>query len=224
MDDIKKQLCAAPFFSPLSGAALERVAKTARFIDIGKNQTLFSRGEEADAAYIIAGGQIAIEVLSGSGRVARVATIGVNAIFGELAILDNGARTADARAINAATLVRIPSAIIIEMFETEPAFARAVMQDLTAKLRSTNDQVESIALKSLASRLAGLLLTLGVDKDGNPGVITTTQSELAERLLATREKVNIHLQTLQRAGAIILSRGRIKISNLESLDDAANHD
>ena len=222
MDDIKKQLCAAPFFSPLSGAALERVAKTARFIDIGKNQTLFSRGEEADAAYIIAGGQIAIEVLSGAGRVVRVATINAGAVIGELAVLDGGARTADARAVNAATLLRIPSAIIIEMFETEPAFAKAVVRGLAARLRSTNDQVESIALRSLPSRLARLLLTLGVDKDGKPGVITITQSELAERLLVTREKVNIHLQTLQRDGALKLSRGRIKLENLEPLYDAAN--
>ena len=58
----------------------------------------------------------------------------------------------------------------------------------------------------LKRRLADLLLELF---RAHGPELRTTQADLANRLTATREKVNVNLQILQEAGAIKLGRGRI---------------
>ena len=68
--------------------------------------------------------------------------------------------------------------------------------------------MESLVTLTLIQRTAQLLLNIS-DKTGPD--IETTQTELAERLFATREKVNTKLKELERMGAIELGHGRIKV-------------
>lgn len=214
-----EHLRASRFFSTLGDAALTGLEATARRIEMETGRLLFTRGDVADAFYIILSGVVAIEMLSPEGRVMRVATLEAGSIFGELAVLDGGMRTADARIHENAAVIRLPAGVIADLLRNEPEFAATVIRDLVAKLRATNDQVESIASMPLRLRLARMLINLGVDQDGRSRIIEMTQSELAERLIATREKVNMHLHTLQRAGAVALSRGKIEIRDLAVLQE-----
>ena len=87
---------------------------------------------------------------------------------------------------------------------------------LVARLRSTNNQVESLVTLTLLQRTAKLLLQIS-EKTGPE--VKTTQTELADRLFATREKVNSKLKELERMGAIKTGHGMILIKDISRLSE-----
>lgn len=215
-------LAASPMFRTLDADLIRQIAESARRVALQKGQLLFSKGEAADAAYVVLNGEISIETVSGDGRIARFATMKKGDLFGELAVLDSGERTADARAQEATALLRISKAGFEKFAAANPEMPLAIIADLVRKLRESNDQIEGIALRRLSARLAQLLLKLAEDDKSSPPQIRMTQSELADRLSATREKVNVHLQSFRAAGAIAISRGRIEFLDLDRLADFAD--
>lgn len=215
-------LRSSSFFGSVSEDSLVRVATVARLVEVNRNGLLFLRGDDADAAYIILSGYIAIEVLSSMGRATRVATLGDGALFGELALLDEGKRTADARALEDCSLVRLPKSIILELFDSDSGFAMATVRDVVAKLRRTNIQVESISVRPLIARVSDWLLKMTEEGLEQRNSIFITQSELAERLLASREKVNICLQKLKRDDVISVSRAKIEVIDFSALRQLAD--
>lgn len=184
-----------------------------------QGKTLFTKDDQADAAYVIISGEIAIEIMSPQGRTVRVATLREGSVFGEIAVLDMGTRTADARATEDTQVLRIGEKAFRDLITRAPEFALAIIKDLVEKLRMTDDQIEDISFKPLRSRVAALLIQLGDTIGGNTPTLQITQSALADRLSATREKVNIHLQALQAGNAIKLQRGRIDILDQDKLLD-----
>lgn len=195
----------------------QRLFGASRKIQFDRGQLLFSRGDVADSIYVVIEGEVAIETISEQGRPVRVATLRPGQVIGELAVLDEAARTADARATQPSLLLKIDGAAFLMAVKEDPAFALTIIRNLITRLCETNDQIENISLHTLLIRVALTLSELAKGKSGTDRFIKITQTELADRLSATREKVNIHLQTIQRSGAIVLHRGRIEIVNAERL-------
>src|SRR5205814_7654429 len=68
--------------------------------------------------------------------------LGAGAYFGELALLEMGARSATVRARTAVTVMAFPIASIVELSETRPHFARlvsGVSREVASRLRQSND-------------------------------------------------------------------------------------
>ena len=85
---------------------------------------------------------------------------------------------------------------------------------LVERLRNTNHQVESLVTMTLLQRTARLLLQISGEYGPE---IKTTQAELAQRLYATREKVNTKLKQLERLGSIKIGHGKILIKDASKL-------
>jgi len=147
-------------FSVLDKASLDRILASASFVTLTPGQTLFSKGAHADCVYIIEKGEIIIEVVAIDGRAVNISQLKHGDVFGEIACLDNGARTADARALHDVTLLRIEKAVFQALARTNAPFAYAIAIDLTAKLRRTDSAIEDTAFLDLKSRTAKLLLSM----------------------------------------------------------------
>ncbi len=96
--------------------------------------TVFRTGDVADHVYVVQAG--AVEIRRGD-RV--VDTIGPGGIFGEMAIIDQSPRSADAVAAVDSRVVAIPENRFEFMVAQTPRFARVVMSVLAERLRSAND-------------------------------------------------------------------------------------
>lgn len=202
-------------FASLTIEAKKKLTRDIRLTTLTKGQLLFSRGDAADAVYVVKEGELAIEVLSDQGRSIRMTTLQQGDVFGEIAVLDSGERTADARATKKTELLRVPKSNFLLLALEEAKFSFAIVSDLASKIRKTNVQVENISFQPLRVRLALLLNELAARADH--GTINITQFEIADRLSATREKVNVHLQAIQNEGAIKIGRGKITICDIELL-------
>ena len=201
-------------FQKLPRELLASVEAKASRLSVFSNSNIFFKGDDADRVYVILSGEVVVETVSENGRITSLASLFPGEIFGEMAILDDGQRSADARAVADTLLLVISKSVFLELISNQPAVALELMRDLVGRLRNTDTQIEALNTKSLKSRIANLLLEMSAQ---HGQILQFTQTEFAERASATREKVNINLQALKAAGALDLRRGIIEITNPKKL-------
>jgi CRP-like cAMP-binding protein len=196
-------------FGSLSEADRASVAKRMREARYGANELIFARGDPPDGIHLVVEGRVRLSVLSSDGRGLSFNHAAVGSIFGEIATLDGGSRTADATALTASRTMVLDRSHLLGLVETNSSVARAAISFLCARLRATSEQVEAIALHPIEVRLARFLLTaitLGNKPVGRAGYasldVGSSQTELAQLLGASRQKVNAALTDLERRGAV----------------------
>ncbi|HEX3298614.1 MAG TPA: cyclic nucleotide-binding domain-containing protein [Actinomycetota bacterium] len=101
---------ALPAFDDLNEEVLSDVAGRVTVIILRDGQTIFRRGDAADAFYVIRSGTIHIEDVQDDGDVLILSALGRGDAFGELGLLGSAPRAATARANGDVTLFRIDKA------------------------------------------------------------------------------------------------------------------
>ena len=135
-------------------------------------------------------------------------------VIGEIAVLDGRARSADASALTAVTSFMLFRADFHALMRDFPALSTRLIEFLCARLRSTTDQLEAIALHPIEARLARFLLVALGGRKAEPGKrvpleLGFSQSELAQLLGASRPKVNGALSLLEDLGAVKRTADRL---------------
>lgn len=90
---------------------------------------VFREGDDGDALYFVVRGEIAV---GREGASTSMATLGVGDVFGEIALVSEGPRTATATAHTAVELLRLPKAAFGEALARSPALQAAV-RDLVGR-------------------------------------------------------------------------------------------
>lgn len=126
-------LATIPLFAALDDQARTRLASCFVSMTYGRDHELFRIGDPGDAFYVIARGQVVIELPNGVTRV-----LGDGDSFGEIALLDSRPRTATARARTDCTMLLLPRQPFHDLLEQEPAIA-AALQKKAADYLSVTD-------------------------------------------------------------------------------------
>ncbi len=187
--------------------ALERLAASGGSMSLAKGATLCQSGDPGDAVYVVLQGEIEVLLRSREGREVRVTALGPGSLVGEMAALDGGPRSADMQATRTCALWRIPRAALLETLEAEPKTAIALLGELSRRLRSVNEALDASARLSLGARLARLL----TKEKGARGLIPLTQTEMARRLGASREKVNRKLHAWAAEGWVEITPAGVRV-------------
>jgi CRP-like cAMP-binding protein len=88
------------------------------------------KGEHGDALFMVLEGEVRARVMIG-GQETTLTTMGVGECFGELAVVDQGPRSADVIANQPSVLVKMSEAGLRKMFAEAPALAAPFMLALT---------------------------------------------------------------------------------------------
>ncbi len=195
-----------PLFESLSEDDLASITRLVRRRQFASNQQVFARGDPAEELLVVALGRFRISVIAPDGRELAFRTVGPGEIIGEIAVLDEGVRTANMTATAPGEVFALGKASLARLISERPTFARSVIRFLCERLRSTTEQLESIALYRVEARTARFLLSLCGQAHGSPPSadisFTMTQGELAAMLGASRPKINGALSSLEEAQAI----------------------
>lgn len=140
-----EQLRGVRFFEGLKPAALEMIAKVSVEEQHPLGTRLFSHGDPGDRLYLILEGKIRISrELPGMGEEA-LAVLGRGQVFGEMALLDESPRSADAIVHERCRLLAIPKDAFDDLLFLHKDLAYEVLQSfvrlLIARLRETNDKL-----------------------------------------------------------------------------------
>lgn len=99
---------------------------------IAAGAEVFRFGEPGESAYVVESGRV--EVLAADGR--PLALLGIGALFGEVALLDQQARTATVRALEPTTLLRIERDHVQALLKRADPVIRHLLTLLLARFRS----------------------------------------------------------------------------------------
>jgi CRP/FNR family transcriptional regulator, cyclic AMP receptor protein len=202
--DIASRLKKIDLLAGFDEESISKLAASAHERHYTAGETIFLRGDKGDCFYVIVSGRVRIVLGVSDGREMTLRHQGPGTIFGEIAMLDGRARSADAMALDPTTLIRISRSHFMETAEHLPKLAQALLGALCARLRVLTDQVEAIALFPLEARLARLFLQL-ISATGSSGPFArvpanVTQAELAALIVASRSKVNKTLSHWRDSG------------------------
>lgn len=205
--ELARALRAQPVFAAATEDGAARLADASRVVSLDAGRVLFGQDDPSDAAYIVLSGAIVIGTVSEDGQDVHFADLGPGTLFGELAVIDGGPRTAGATARGPTRLACIPGDALLRLVRAEAEVAMALLRDVSAKLRATDISLEDRNVLTLEDRLAKFLRA---EADAR-GRVAMTQAQIAERLSVSREAVNRRLRALEEAGAVSLRRGRLDV-------------
>lgn len=195
-------------FGSLSSATLAALASAAHRRTWGAGQLIFQRGDTGDHMLAITAGRVRLSLATAQGRELMLRQLGPGEVLGELAIIDGEPRSADAVAVEPTSAIVLLRRPVLEVAEMRPDLGLALARHLCAMVRSTNLQMESIALYDLRMRLIRFLLfslaqVYGPHPPDEAALATRlNQSDLSAVLGASRPKVNQALQSLIAEGAL----------------------
>jgi len=132
-------------FSGLSDRGLEEIAGVIRRVSFESGDMIFAEGDAGDALYLVERGRVRIsKVLSGIGEEA-LAILGPGSVFGEMAVLDGGKRSANATAQEDVELLALDrdrfNALLLKDRDLAYQVLSVIVQTLAARLREMNDKV-----------------------------------------------------------------------------------
>jgi CRP-like cAMP-binding protein len=214
VNSLVELLAKTELFGGLAAAELTACAALFREVKFAKGQSLFVRGEKANSLYLVAHGRVRIAIVTEDGKELSFRHTGDGEIFGEIALLDGGVRTADATALTAVNAYRLDEGDFRRLWSTRALVTERLIAFLCRRLRETSYQLESIALHPLHIRLARFLLVAVGSRTPLPGKripveLGMSQSEIALLLGASRPKINEALGALEKTKAIGRTTDRI---------------
>ena len=216
-------LRAHPIFCDLDADAFEQLGRYIKPAVLKRGASIFSKGDPGSSLIAVVSGTVKISISSPDGRSAILNLIGPGEIFGEVALLDGQARTADATANSNCEILVIDRREFLPFVRSQPALAMKFIELLCARLRWTSDQVEQVILQDLPGRLAGALIRLTerhkAAKDSR--TIAVTQQEISEMVGMSRESINKQLRAWSTRNWVRLEHGAIVVLELEPLQEIA---
>jgi CRP-like cAMP-binding protein len=212
-----------PYFCDLDSEAFDQLCRYAKHATLKRGSTIFSKGDPGSGLVAVISGTVKISISSPDGRSAILNLIGPGEIFGEVAVLDGQARTADATANTNCEIFVIDRREFLPFVRSQPALAMKFIELLCARLRWTSDQVEQVILQDLPGRLASALIRLTERCKVAEGGLTivATQQEISEMVGMTRESINKQLRAWAARKWVRLEHGAIVVLDLESLQALA---
>lgn len=125
------ELRAIPLFAGASDAALERIASQAGEVTCEPGQILALQGDPGSGMFVVLEGDVSVEWRGG-----RV-ELGPGSFVGELTLLaPGGTRNARVRAATAVRCLALARDDALEVIETEPSVALAMLKEVARRLAS----------------------------------------------------------------------------------------
>jgi len=125
-----------------------QLASLMQYLEILKllpNATVFRKGDHGDAMFMVLEGEVRARVLI-EGRESTLSTMPAGDCFGEIAIIDEGPRSADVVANVESVLLKISAGTLKRLFQEAPALAApfllALSKTITSRVRMLTKRYE----------------------------------------------------------------------------------
>lgn len=199
MTDHVERLSRTSFFADAAPAQLAEVAAAGHERQLVRGDVLFNEGDAPDALYLVTSGRIAIAMSSPiDRRESVVALMEPGDLFGDMGMLDDGPRSALARALEPSVVLQVPFEPVRALFNDDPRLLWNVARLLATRLRVMDEVLADSVFLDVTGRTAKRLLELANGSDDFQ--LPVTQEELAGMVGASRERVNKAIASFIRLG------------------------
>lgn len=218
MHDVRSILSNHFMLKHLPPEDLERLAQLSGTRSYKAGEPVFLKGDPGTSMMAVLKGRVRICSYSAEGREVVLNVISPGEVFGEIALIDGGERTADAFAMEPAELLVLSRRDFLPFLERNPQVCVRLLEVMCRRLRWTSQQLEDVNFLDLRTRLAKRLLYLS-DNHGSPAEegdlvgVRISQHLLASMIGTSREAVNKQLRSWEGDGVVDVRRGSITVLN-----------
>ncbi|MDR3611626.1 MAG: Crp/Fnr family transcriptional regulator [Ignavibacteriaceae bacterium] len=213
-----------PIFSDLNDATIEQISKIGVRKSFKKDSVVMFEHETGSALFVIVEGKVKISRVSEDGREVILSILNDSDFFGEMAILDGFARSANVTAMEDSEIYIIQRNDFIALLQDHPEISIALLNELTQRLRAADLKIKSLSLKDAEGKVASVILQLADDigkiKNGAVEIEKLPlQHDLANMAGTSRETISRTFHSLVKKGLIDLKGSKLRILNYEAFKE-----
>ena len=209
-----------PLFQSMEEGSFEALTTATYLQHFPPQVELIHEGDPADFLYIVVEGAVELFAKS-NGREACMAVVRPVGTFILAAALKDAVYLMSARTTEKSRVLMIPSENVRSVFETDDAFARAIVVELASCYRAVVKDHKGLKLRNGVERLANRLLRFHRDQGTNGGIeLPYDKRTLASLLGMTPENLSRAFNTLKPYG-VKVDGSHILLEDLESLNNLA---
>lgn len=202
----------------LTDEELDRIVPLLSERRFHQKQNLFVTGDPAERVYLLLQGRVKIFQVSDNGKEVIVDIVGRGDVVGDMAIVENGERTASAQAIDDTIALSISWEDFSHLLQQSPRLGFVMVELMARRLSGMQRTFASIVAKPVSARLADTLVARSEQGAIRLGL---THQELAQTIGTSRETVTALLSRFVALGAIAQEPGGYRVMDAELLDAIA---
>jgi len=222
-DALLRALRSNPIFSGGSPGSLAELVEGATPLHYPVGAFLCHQGEPAAHLFVITKGEVAVVAPARGGAEQVLSIMGPGELLGELALLNNGRRTASARATSETDAWAISRDAFWSFLEATPSGSAALLRQVAERLAAREALIDDLLSLDIKGRLAKTLLGLA-ERHGRAGeggdtviAVRLTHRDLAGMVGASRENVSRALSSFRRRGLLDYDAVAIRLVDPEGL-------
>lgn len=164
---------------------------------------------EGEQCFFVTKGSVKITRQGKKGREVILAILNAGDFFGEMSLLDGDGRSANVVALEASEVLTLARNEFLDILEKYPKISICLLEELTHRLRKSDQQIESLSLSDVEQRIGITLIRLaeelGTIKQGSVTITNLPfQQDIANMAGTSRETVSRTFKLLEEKG--LLSR------------------
>jgi CRP/FNR family cyclic AMP-dependent transcriptional regulator len=206
-----------PLFESLSEADLQSFAELVRERSYPRGSVIVFEEDPGDALYVVAAGQVKVVLVAEDGREVILSVLGPGSFFGEMAILDEGPRSAHVIAMEESNLLILRRDDFHARLRAMPEVAISLLKEISRRLRRADEKIGSLVLLDVNGRLAHLLLRLADEERGDQITRRLTHHTIAQMIGSSRETVSRAMRGLVGRNVIEVTRTAILLRDRGAL-------
>jgi len=202
-----KDLGLLPLFEGLAAAELAHIDQLLHRSLVPAGTHFITADQPGEVVYVLLTGTVKIYVNRSDGREVILAFLGPGDTVGEMSLVDSAGRSANVMTTEPSRLVWLDRATFQGCLRTMAPLANNLVRLLANRLRFANEQIQALCTLDVPGRVARQILALsdryGTERQGEVVIpIRLTQSDLADLVGASRERVNQVIVELKSRGII----------------------
>lgn len=209
-----------PIFSNLNEEEMQQIADIITDREYKKGESIYLAGDLEERLYVINHGKVKIYKVSETGKEQIIRILYPGDFMGELSLFARSPLDTNAEALEATAVCVIDGNKLNQIIKDVPSIAVKIIEELSKRLQSAENMIESLGLHDVEQRIADTLLRMSGEK--NEVTLAITKKDLASHMGMSQETLSRKLSSFQEMGLIKqIGQRTIMILNREGLEDIA---
>ncbi len=204
-------------FRSLDAGTIRQLDTQCSWRTASANEWIVDYQDASNDVFFVVRGTVRVKIQSVSGREVLLREINAGEFFGELAAIDNQARSAGILAMTDVTIARMPASVFRKAVHTHADVCDQLLGLLAGQVRMLANRVNEFTNLDVRHRIYAELLRLSRPEPARAGRALISpppvHAEIAARVSTRREAVARELKTLERAGLVERRRGAIVLTD-----------
>ena len=207
-------------FQDLSSRELEDLERLTAMSTCRRGKVFYTPGETGEVLFILKRGRVNLYRINPDGKKLVTSTLSAGTVFGEMSLVAQGMHDTFAEAAEECTLCVMSRSDVEHLLLSKPRVALRFMEMIAARLKDVETRMETVAFKSVPTRIATFLLQLSENTNGK--IQGVSHQDLADMVGTYRETVTRILNEFRSAGYITLGRLNVSILDKQAVQAIAD--